>query len=168
MDWTCRYLEGGAKVYAFHTLDLHTRAGCQTIAADKTTATVVQHALQAWKSLGIPTFLQLDNDAAFMGGYKVPRVFGQFVRLALYLGIELIFLPVGEPEYNGDVEQFNRLWSHAFFNRRHFAAGTSRRLLRVATPVRPSCAGITPNTCHPNSATARRRRHTARVGRIIA
>lgn len=120
MDWTCRYLEGGAKVYAFHTLNLHTRACAQTIAADKTTATVLQHALQTWKSLGIPAFLQLDNDAAFNGGYKVPRVFGQFVRLALYVGIELIFLPVGEPECNGDIEQFNRLWSKAFFDRRHF------------------------------------------------
>jgi putative transposase len=120
MDWTCRYLEGGAKVYAFHTLNLHTRACAQTIAADKTTATVIQHALQAWKSLGIPTFLQLDNDAAFNGGYKVPRVFGQFVRLVLYVGIELIFLPVGEPECNGDIEQFNRLWAHAFFERQHF------------------------------------------------
>lgn len=70
MDWTCRYLEGGAKVYAFHTLNLHTRACSQTIAADKSTATVIQHALQTWKSLGIPTFLQLDNDAAFNGGYK--------------------------------------------------------------------------------------------------
>jgi hypothetical protein len=120
MDWTCRYLEGGAKVYAFHTLDLRTRACFQTIAADKTTATVGQHALQAWKSLGIPAFLQLDNDAAFNGGYKVLRVFGQFVRLALYIGVELIFLPVAEPECNGDIEHFNRLWAHAFFERRHF------------------------------------------------
>jgi hypothetical protein len=120
MDWTCRYLDGGAKVYAFHTLNLRTRACAQTIAADKTTATVRQHALQAWKSLGIPLFLQLDNDAAFNGGYKVPRVFGQFVRLALYVGIELIFLPVGEPKCNGDIEQFNRLWAQAFFERQRF------------------------------------------------
>jgi hypothetical protein len=120
MDWTCRYLDGGAKVYAFHTLNLRTRACAQTIAADKTTATVRQHALQAWKSLGIPLFLQLDNDAAFNGGYKVPRVFGQLVRLALYVGIELIFLPVGEPKCNGDIEQFNRLWAQAFFERQRF------------------------------------------------
>jgi len=26
MDWTCRYLEDGVKVYAFHTLNLRTRA----------------------------------------------------------------------------------------------------------------------------------------------
>jgi len=120
MDWTCRYLEGGAKVYAFHTLNLRTQACAQTITSDKTTPTVRQHALETWKSLGIPAFLQLDNDSAFNGGNKVPRVFGQFVRLALYVGVELIFLPVGEPRCNGAIEQFNGLWARAFFERRNF------------------------------------------------
>jgi len=122
LDWTCRYLEDGPKVYAFHTLNLRTRACAQTIAADKTSATVFQHCLNTWKTLGISDFLQLDNDAAFCGGYKTPRVFGQFVRLCLYLGIELIFLPVAEPERNGEVEQLNGLWAHAFWERRRFAS----------------------------------------------
>jgi len=122
LDWTCRYLEAGPKVYAFHTLNLRTRACTQTIATDKSTPTVIQHCLGTWKTLGIPQFLQLDNDAAFCGGYKVQRVFGQFVRLCLYLGIELIFLPVAEPERNGEVEEMNGLWGHAFWERRRFAA----------------------------------------------
>jgi hypothetical protein len=66
--------------------------------------------------------LQLDNDAAFCGGYKAPRIFGQFVRLCLYLGIELIFLPVAQPEHNGEVEELNGLWGHAFWERRHFTS----------------------------------------------
>src|SRR3990172_857722 len=74
MDWTCRYNEEGPKVYAFHTLNLRTRACSQTIAADKSSATVIRHCLNTWKTLGIPQFLQLDNDAAFCGGYKAPRV----------------------------------------------------------------------------------------------
>ena len=121
-DWTCRYLENGPKVYAFHTLNLRTRACAQTIAADKSTITVIVHLVDTWKTLGIPQFLQLDNDAAFCGGYKVPRVFGQFVRLCLYVGLELIFLPVAEPERNGEIEQLNRLWGHAFFDKRHFGS----------------------------------------------
>ena len=104
MDWTCRFLENGPQVYAFHTLNLRTRACAQTIATDKRTTTVQGHVLEAWKTLGIPDFLQLDNDAAFCGGYKVPRVFGQFVRLCLDVGIELIFLLVAEPERNGAVD----------------------------------------------------------------
>jgi hypothetical protein len=122
LDWTCRYLEDGPKVYAFHTLNLRTRACTQTIAANKSTATVIHHCRNTWKSLGIPHFLQLDNDAAFCGGYKAPRVFGQFVRLCLYLGIELIFLPIAEPERNGEVEELNGLWGHSFWERRRFTA----------------------------------------------
>jgi putative transposase len=124
LDWTCRYLEEGLKLYAFHTLNLHTRACTQTIATDKSYETVRAHALQTWKSLGIPHFLQLDNDAAFCGGYKAPRIFGQFVRLCLYLGIELIFLPVAQPEHNGEVEALNGLWGRAFWERRRFTSFT--------------------------------------------
>jgi len=122
IDWTCRYLEHGPKVYAFHTLNLRTRACSQTIASDKSSATLRAHVLNTWKTLGIPHFLQLDNDAVFNGGYKAPRIFGQFVRLCLYLGIELIFLPVAEPERNGDIEHLNHLWGHAFFDKRHFGS----------------------------------------------
>lgn len=122
LDWTCRYLEDGPRVYAFHTLNLRTRACTQTIAADKSGTTVFQHCAHTWKTLGIPRFLQLDNDAAFCGGYKAPRVFGQFVRLCLYFGIELVFLPVAEPECNGEVERLNGLWGHAFWERRRFAS----------------------------------------------
>jgi len=122
LDWTCRYLEAGLKVYAFHTLNLRTRACTQTIAADKSGPTVIRHVLDSWKTLGIPDFLQLDNDAAFCGGYKTPRLFGQFVRLCLYLGIEVIFLPIAEPTCNGEVEELNGLWAHAFWERQRFAS----------------------------------------------
>jgi len=120
MDWTARYLAGGMKVFAFHTIDLHTRAMHQTISTDKTGATVRQHVLQVWQTLGLPDGLQMDNDAAFCGGYKAPRVFGDFVRLCLYLGLEPIFLPVHEPKRNGVVERLNGLWSQAFWKRRRF------------------------------------------------
>ena len=122
LDWMCRYLEDGPKLYAFHTLNLHTRACTQTIATDKSYETVRAHCLHTWKSLGIPQFLQLDNDAAFCGGYKAPRIFGQFVRLCLVLGIELIFLPIAQPECNGEVEELNGLWGHAFWERRQFTS----------------------------------------------
>lgn len=86
--------------------------------------TVTGHCLTTWKTLGIPDFLQLDNDAAFCGGYKTPRLFGQFVRLCLYLGIELIFLPVAEPKRNGEIEEFNGLWGGPAFWERHRFAST--------------------------------------------
>ncbi len=120
MDWTARYLEGGPKVFAFHTIELQTHAIAQTLSTDKSGLTVRGHALKAWQTLGLPDGLQMDNDSAFSGGSKAPRLFGDFVRLCLALGIEPIFLPVGEPKRNGVVERLNGLWSHAFWNRRHF------------------------------------------------
>ena len=154
MDWTERYLKGGVKVYAFHTLDLACRAAKQTIPPKKNGASVRQHALDAWQSLEIPAYLQLDNDAAFNGGYKVQRVMGQFVRLCLYVGVELIFLPVGEAERNGAVESFNHLWNCAFYNRHHFITlrplrkcTRRRRSLRAGActiTVRPALHGLTP------------------------
>src|SRR2546423_2045734 len=86
MDWTARYLTGGAKLFVFHTVDVQTRALNQTLHTDKCGATVRAHALAAWQTLGLPDGLQLDNDAAFNGGYKVPRGLGAFVRSWLYVG----------------------------------------------------------------------------------
>jgi hypothetical protein len=119
LDWTCRYLEGGIKVSAFHTLNLRTRALPQTLARNKELRTAQAHVLDAWQSQGIPRFLQLDNAAVFCGGYKVARVVGQFTRLCLYVGIELIFLPFAEPQHNGQVEQLNGLWGGPAFWERH-------------------------------------------------
>jgi putative transposase len=120
LDWTARYLRGGAKLFVFHTVDVQTRALAQTLHTDKRGTTVQAHALQAWQHLGLPDGLQLDNDAAFNGSYKVPRVFGAFVRLCLYVGIEPIFLPVGEPKRNRVVERLHGLWSQTFWRRHRF------------------------------------------------
>lgn len=121
LDWTCRFLEGGTKVYAFHSLNLRTRALHQTLSRDKSLATAQGHVLTAWKTQGIPDFLQLDNDAVFCGGYKGKRVLGQFVRLCLCVGVQPIFIPFKEPQRNGPVEQVNGLWGgNAFWKRHHF------------------------------------------------
>jgi hypothetical protein len=81
---------------------------------------VCAHLLQVWQRLGLPELLQLDNDSAFCGGERPPRRFGLIVRLCLYLGIEIVFIPPGEPKRNWLVENVNRLWSRAFWKRYHF------------------------------------------------
>jgi hypothetical protein len=162
LDWTCRYLEDGPKVYAFHTLNLRTRACTQTIGDNKTSPATIGHCLTTWKTLGIPDFLQLDNDAAFCGGYKVPRVFGQLVRLGLYLGIELIFLPIAEPECNGEIEAFNGLWGGPAFWERHHFASVSHVERTSPTFVRWYLTDYGPpllNNCTPQQAQRREPKH---------
>jgi len=150
-DWIARYLEGGAKVFVFHTVDLETRALSQTIRADKSVASVRAHLLSTWQTLGLPHRLHLDNDAAFSGGERTKRRLGSVVRLCLYLGIEVVFLPPGEPKRNGVVERINGLWAKQFWERNHF--GRFSEVLRrqevflnwYADKYRPpSLEGLTP------------------------
>lgn len=122
MDWTARYLEGGEKVFVFHTVDAQTRSLAQTLSTDKTAASLHRHLLQVWQTLGLPHGLQLDNDAAFTGGQSTPRRFGPLVRLCLYLGIEVIFTPPREPKRNWLVEGLNGLWAKSFWERDHFGS----------------------------------------------
>src|SRR5262249_20313826 len=56
------------------------------------------------------------------------RVFGKIIRLVLYLGIELVFIPPGEPKRNHIVERVNGLWAESFWNKDHFRS--RRDLLR--------------------------------------
>ena len=52
---------------------------------------------------------QFDNESAFSGGNH-PWVLGKVVRLCLYMGIDVLFIPLGEADYNSPVETFNHLW----------------------------------------------------------
>jgi hypothetical protein len=131
MDWTVRYLEGGAKVYAFHSLDLAIHDLSQTIGDNKRRTTAEAHALNTWENLGLPHAVLIDNDAAWCGSLKTARYFSHFMRLALWLGIELIFIPQAEAEFNGAVERVNGLWNQQFWNLHHFH---SRGHVRQASP----------------------------------
>ena len=121
-DWIARYLTGGEKVFAFHTINLQTHALAQTLARDKSAPSAFDHLLEAFSVVGLPDFLQIDNDAAFTGLGRSKPVFGRILRLLLYLGIEVIFIPPGEPKRNGVVERVNGLWARAFWEKNHFSS----------------------------------------------
>jgi len=101
-------------------LDQRTHALSQTMATAKTTAVACAHLLHSSQELGLADVLQVDNDAAFTGLGRTARRFGRFVRLAPYLGIELVFIPPREPKRNSLVERVNGLWASAFFDKDHF------------------------------------------------
>lgn len=119
-DWIARYITGGAKVFAFHTLDLKTQALSQSIETDKRAATACVHLVQSLRELGLIDVLQIDNDAAFTGLGVKSRLFGQFVRVALYFGVELLFIPPREPKRKARVERVNGLWARAFWDKDRF------------------------------------------------
>lgn len=120
MDWMARYIKGKDKLFIFHTVEFQTHAINQTIFTNKRTDSVIEHALESWALLGLPHFLQIDNDSAFNAVGKKWGFSSRFIRLALYFGIELIFIPPREPKRNSLVENINNLWAVSVFNRTLF------------------------------------------------
>jgi hypothetical protein len=118
-DIITRWITGGEVVQTFNTVDVYSNDTYSTSHATKTAATACEHLLQTWQQLGVPDMAQFDNESAFSGGHH-PWVLGRVVRLCLYMGIEVLFIPLGEADYNSPVETFNHLWAQRFWGLHHF------------------------------------------------
>jgi putative transposase len=101
---------GVTRFFAFHTLDLLSRAAAGSDSATKGTEAFCAHFLHAWAVLGVPAVSQLDNEFGVVGGHPAGFTFSQVVRLGLLLGVHWWFIPPGEPGRNPDIESFNGLW----------------------------------------------------------
>ena len=78
--------------------------------------------LRCWKAVGLPDFLQLDNELSFRGSNRYPRSPGLVIRLCLYFGVQPVFIPISEPWRNGTIEKFNDTYNKKFFRRQWFAS----------------------------------------------
>lgn len=78
--------------------------------------------LRCWKAVGLPDFLQLDNELSFRGSNRHPRSPGLVIRLCLHFGVQPVFIPIGEPWRNGVIEKFNDTYNRKFFRRQWFAS----------------------------------------------
>lgn len=67
---------------------------------------VLAFVVRAWQHLGLPRQLQVDNSDLF-GLTSHPGALNRFIRLALRVGVELVFIPQHEPWRNGAIEHFN-------------------------------------------------------------
>jgi hypothetical protein len=115
-----RWITGGEVVQTFNTVDVYSNDAYSTSHAAKTATTACEHLLQTWQQFGVPDMAQFDHESAFSGDHH-PWVLGRVVRLCLYLGIEVLFIPLGEADYNSPVETFNHLWAQRFWGLHHFS-----------------------------------------------
>jgi putative transposase len=81
---------------------------------------VASSLLRCWKAVGLPDYLQIDNELSFRGSNRHPRSFGLVIRLCLYFGVQPIFIPIGEPWRNGAIEKFNDTYNKKFFRQQWF------------------------------------------------
>ena len=120
---------GPLRFYAFHTVDVGGGGIATWQAPDKSAPSFCRYLTQiAWARLGLPRVWQLDNEIA-VGGFP-GKPFTQTVRLALLLGVEVRFIPQGEPGRNADIESFNALWQARVLRR--FTTPSLARLAAVS------------------------------------
>jgi putative transposase len=115
-----RYLTGGQRFYGVHVMDMHSNAVALAAMPSKQARDVVDALVAAWQKLGIPRYLQVDNELSFRGSNRHPHSFGLLIRLCLYLGVEVVFIPEREPWRNGTVERFNDVYDKLFWRPQQF------------------------------------------------
>jgi putative transposase len=111
------YLHGPTRFYSLNSIDLSTgRCAVEPVTERDAQATI--NAFWAiWRRLGLPMHQQVDNEMVFYGSPTHPRGMGCLIRLCLHYGIELWFIPKGEPWRNGVVEKFNDHYRQKFLDR---------------------------------------------------
>ena len=117
-----RYIKGDGRFYSLNMIDLYSHRifveSCRTKEDDN----IAQGLLRCWKSMGLPDFLQMDNELSFRGSNRYPRSLGLVLRLCLYFGVQPVFIPVGEPWRDGVIERFNETYDQKFFRRQWFSS----------------------------------------------
>jgi len=102
------------------------------------------------KDLGRPEQAQFDNARELAGWGNAARTLSRVIRLCLHFGVSPVFIPAGEPQFNGSVEHFNGWFQEPLLQRRFRRPGDLRRALAglqeaVNTPhAHPRLGGLTP------------------------
>ena len=118
-------LKNDGKFYSFNLMDLFSHRVFIESQRTKADRQVAHSLLRCWKSIGLPDFLQLDNQLSFRGSNRYPRSFGLIIRLCLYFEVTPVFIPIGEPWRNGCIENFNDTYNKKFFRRQWFPSYTT-------------------------------------------
>lgn len=108
VDIVPRYLTGGQQVFCFNALDVVSRYPTGDQSLRRCASDACRFLIQVWQDIGLSDYTQVDNDGCFSGGHTHKGVLGQVVRLALFVGTELVFSPIYNPESNGTVERFHQ------------------------------------------------------------
>ena len=145
------YLKGsGHRYYIWVGKDAFDGAVCLRLAYSRRMDEILWFLGECWKDLGRPEQVQLDNARELAGWGPSARTLSRVIRLCLRFGVSPVFIPAGEPQFNGSVENFNGWFQEPLFQRRFRRPGDLRRELArlqevVNTQhVHPRLGGQTP------------------------
>lgn len=115
-----RYLKTDGRFYSANAIDAYDRRCCVNPIRRQTKSDILASLIRCFKLLGIPEYLQMDNKLPMRGSNRYPHSFGLVIRLCLYLGIQPVFIPIGEPWRNGIIERFQDVFDKMFFRSQYF------------------------------------------------
>jgi transposase InsO family protein len=145
------YLKGSRRrYYIWVGKDAFDGAVCLRLAYSRRMDEVLGFLGECWKDLGIPEQVQLDNARELCGWGPAARYLSRVIRFCLRFAVGPVFIPAGEPQYNGGVENFNGWFQPRLFDRRYSRPGDLRReLARLQEAVNtqhvhPRLGGQTP------------------------
>ncbi len=110
-----RFIRGDGRFYSLNVIDVCGHRVKLSSLRSKRDEEIAKALISTWKTLGIPEYIQFDNELSFHGSHKHPHSLGVVLRLCLSLGIQPLFIPQGEPWRNGVVESFNDIYDKGFF-----------------------------------------------------
>jgi transposase InsO family protein len=145
------YLKGSShRYYIWVGKDAFDGAVCLRLACSRRMDEVLWFLGECWKDLGRPEQVQFDNARELSGWGTTARTLSRVIRLCLRFGVEPVFIPEGEPQFNGSVENFNGWFQPLLLDRRFTRPGDLRReLARLQEAVNtqhahPRLGGLTP------------------------
>src|SRR5436305_4302872 len=144
-------LKGSSRRYSIGVgKDIFDGAVCLRLAGSRRRDEVLGFLGECWKDLGLPEQVQGDNARELSGWGPAARRLSRVIRLCLRFGVEPVFIPKGEPQFNGSIENFNGWFQPRLFQRRFHRPGDLRReLARLQEAVNtqhvhPRLGGLTP------------------------
>ena len=145
------YLKGRRhRYYIWVCKDAFDGAVCLRLAESRRMDEVLWFLGECWKDLGRPEQVQFDNARELAGWGQSAWTLSRVIRLCLRYGVSPVFIPEGEPQFNGSVENFNGWFQDPLFQYHFTRPGDLRRELRrlqeaVNTQhVHPQLGGQTP------------------------
>lgn len=145
------YLKGRSqRHYIWVGKDVFDGAVCLRLADSRRMDEVLWFLGECWKDLGLPEQVQLDNARELAGWGPSARTLSRVIRLCLRFGVGPVFIPEGEPQLGGSVENFNGWFQPPLLDRRFKRPGDVRReLARLQEAVNnqhvhPRLGGQTP------------------------
>jgi transposase InsO family protein len=145
------YLKGRShRYYIWVGKDAFDGAVCLRLAYSRRMDEVLWFLGECWKDLGRPEQVQLDNARELSGWGPAARRLCRVIRLCLRFGVEPVFIPEREPQFNGSVENFNGWFQPLLLERLFKRPGDLRReLARLQEAVNtqnvhPRLGGQTP------------------------